>query len=48
MNPLPRGVSALVWSVEDLSPPKEHVLYNFQNEIDRKSWSPYSDKLYGG
>ena len=40
--------AATAWSLEDISPPTEAVLFNFKKEHDLSHWTPYSDKPHGG
>lgn len=39
---------ATAWNLEDISPPKEALLFHFKNEQDLAHWTPYSDKPHGG
>ncbi|GMH29783.1 hypothetical protein Nepgr_031626 [Nepenthes gracilis] len=39
---------ALTWNVEDLMPPSEKYIFNFNSKEELKRWHLYSDSEYGG
>ncbi|KAJ7951456.1 NADH:ubiquinone oxidoreductase intermediate-associated protein 30 [Quillaja saponaria] len=39
---------ALAWNVDDLMPPTERYIFNFNSKEDLKKWHLYSDSEYGG
>lgn len=39
---------ALTWNVEDLMPPTERLIFNFNSREELKKWHLYSDSEYGG
>jgi hypothetical protein len=39
---------ALTWNVEDLMPPTERYIFNFNSKEELKKWHLYSDSEYGG
>ncbi|XP_002529176.2 probable complex I intermediate-associated protein 30 isoform X1 [Ricinus communis] len=39
---------ALTWSAEDLMPPSERLIFNFNSKEELKKWHLYSDSEYGG
>ncbi|PAN28718.1 hypothetical protein GQ55_5G174200 [Panicum hallii var. hallii] len=39
---------ALVWSSDDLIPPSERYIFNFNSKDELKRWHLYSDSEYGG
>ncbi|XP_034208079.1 probable complex I intermediate-associated protein 30 isoform X2 [Prunus dulcis] len=39
---------ALTWNVEDLVPPTERYIFNFNSKDELKKWHLYSDSEYGG
>nr|GEZ04514.1 probable complex I intermediate-associated protein 30 [Tanacetum cinerariifolium] len=39
---------ALTWNIEDLIPPSERFIYNFDSKDELKKWHLYSDSEYGG
>ncbi|XP_058107692.1 probable complex I intermediate-associated protein 30 isoform X2 [Magnolia sinica] len=39
---------ALTWNVEDLIPPSERFVFNFNSKEELKRWHLYSDSEYGG
>ncbi|CAN6707632.1 hypothetical protein ACFX13_025201 [Malus domestica] len=39
---------ALTWNVEDLVPPTERFIFNFNSKDELKKWHLYSDSEYGG
>ena len=39
---------ALTWNVEDLMPPTERLIFNFNSREEVKKWHLYSDSEYGG
>lgn len=39
---------ALTWNVEDLIPPTERYIFNFNSKEELKKWHLYSDSEYGG
>ncbi|KAJ8774129.1 hypothetical protein K2173_009560 [Erythroxylum novogranatense] len=39
---------ALTWNVEDLIPPSEKLIFNFNSKDELKRWHLYSDSEYGG
>ncbi|CAA3014740.1 Hypothetical predicted protein [Olea europaea subsp. europaea] len=39
---------ALVWNAEDLVPPSEKYIFNFNSKEELKRWHLYSDSEYGG
>lgn len=39
---------ALTWNVEDLIPPSERYIFNFNSKEELKRWHLYSDSEYGG
>ncbi|KAI8529731.1 hypothetical protein RHMOL_Rhmol12G0247900 [Rhododendron molle] len=39
---------ALTWNVEDLIPPTERYIFNFNSKEELKRWHLYSDSEYGG
>ncbi|KAG1338863.1 putative complex I intermediate-associated protein 30 [Cocos nucifera] len=39
---------ALAWNVEDLMPPSEKYVFNFNSKEELKRWHLYSDSEYGG
>nr|ACR38688.1 unknown [Zea mays] len=39
---------ALVWSSDDLIPPSERCIFNFNSKDELKRWHLYSDSEYGG
>lgn len=39
---------ALTWNVEDLIPPSERFIFNFNSKEELKKWHLYSDSEYGG
>lgn len=39
---------ALSWNVEDLMPPSERYVFNFNSREELKRWHLYSDSEYGG
>ncbi|KAA8540214.1 hypothetical protein F0562_024223 [Nyssa sinensis] len=39
---------ALTWNVEDLIPPSERYIFNFNSKEELKKWHLYSDSEYGG
>ncbi|PON45129.1 NADH:ubiquinone oxidoreductase intermediate-associated protein [Trema orientale] len=39
---------ALAWNVEDLMPPTERYIFNFNSKEELKRWHLYSDSEYGG
>ncbi|KAK9929489.1 hypothetical protein M0R45_026585 [Rubus argutus] len=39
---------ALTWNVEDLVPPTERYIFNFNSKEEVKKWHLYSDSEYGG
>ncbi|CAO2166254.1 unnamed protein product [Urochloa humidicola] len=39
---------ALVWSSDDLIPPSEKYIFNFNSKDELKRWHLYSDSEYGG
>lgn len=39
---------ALVWSSDDLIPPSERCIFNFNTKDELKRWHLYSDSEYGG
>ncbi|CAK7356467.1 unnamed protein product [Dovyalis caffra] len=41
-------VIALSWNVEDLMPPTERFIFNFNSKEELKNWHLYSDSEYGG
>jgi hypothetical protein len=40
--------AALVWSSDDLIPPSERYIFNFNSKDELKRWHLYSDSEYGG
>nr|DAD24673.1 TPA_asm: hypothetical protein HUJ06_026137 [Nelumbo nucifera] len=38
---------ALTWNVEDLVPPSEKYIFNFNSKEELKRWHLYSDSEYG-
>ncbi|RXH67607.1 hypothetical protein DVH24_027754 [Malus domestica] len=41
-------ILALTWNVEDLVPPTERFIFNFNSKDELKKWHLYSDSEYGG
>lgn len=39
---------ALTWNAEDLIPPSERFIFNFNSKEELKKWHLYSDSEYGG
>ncbi|KAF8401142.1 hypothetical protein HHK36_014446 [Tetracentron sinense] len=39
---------ALTWNAEDLMPPSERFIFNFNSKEELKRWHLYSDSEYGG
>ncbi|CAH9104903.1 unnamed protein product [Cuscuta epithymum] len=39
---------ALTWNLEDLTPPRERLIFNFNSKAELKKWHLYSDSEYGG
>nr|GMC68624.1 probable complex I intermediate-associated protein 30 [Ipomoea batatas] len=39
---------ALTWNLEDLIPPSERYIFNFNSKDELKKWHLYSDSEYGG
>ncbi|XP_077230907.1 putative complex I intermediate-associated protein 30 isoform X2 [Tasmannia lanceolata] len=39
---------ALTWNIEDLMPPSERYVFNFNSKEELKRWHLYSDSEYGG
>ncbi|KAJ9568508.1 hypothetical protein OSB04_004474 [Centaurea solstitialis] len=39
---------ALAWNVDDMLPPSERFIYNFNSKEELKKWHLYSDSEYGG
>ncbi|XP_028104040.1 probable complex I intermediate-associated protein 30 isoform X1 [Camellia sinensis] len=39
---------ALAWNLEDLIPPSERYIFNFNSKEELKKWHLYSDSEYGG
>ncbi|KAF7813992.1 putative complex I intermediate-associated protein 30 [Senna tora] len=39
---------ALAWNVDDLMPPAERYIFNFNSKEELKKWHLYSDSEYGG
>ncbi|XP_054779925.1 probable complex I intermediate-associated protein 30 isoform X1 [Prosopis cineraria] len=39
---------AFTWNVEDLMPPTERYIFNFNSKEELKKWHLYSDSEYGG
>lgn len=39
---------ALTWNVEDLMPPGERYIFNFNSKEELKKWHLYADSEYGG
>lgn len=39
---------ALTWNIDDLIPPSERFIYNFNSKQELKKWHLYSDSEYGG
>ncbi|KAL7238334.1 hypothetical protein ACSBR2_004438 [Camellia fascicularis] len=39
---------ALTWNLEDLVPPSERYIFNFNSKEELKKWHLYSDSEYGG
>ncbi|KAF9623697.1 hypothetical protein IFM89_003842 [Coptis chinensis] len=39
---------ALTWNVDDLMPPSERYIFNFNSKEEVKRWHLYSDSEYGG
>ncbi|KVI06322.1 Galactose-binding domain-like protein [Cynara cardunculus var. scolymus] len=39
---------ALTWNIEDMIPPSERFIYNFNSKEELKKWHLYSDSEYGG
>ncbi|CAH9098734.1 unnamed protein product [Cuscuta europaea] len=39
---------ALTWNLEDLTPPSERYIFNFNSKAELKKWHLYSDSEYGG
>ncbi|KAK3022125.1 hypothetical protein RJ639_045264 [Escallonia herrerae] len=39
---------ALTWNAEDLVPPREKCIFNFNSKEELKKWHLYSDSEYGG
>ncbi|XP_028065767.1 probable complex I intermediate-associated protein 30 isoform X6 [Camellia sinensis] len=39
---------ALTWNLEDLIPPSERYIFNFNSKEELKKWHLYSDSEYGG
>ncbi|XP_072960443.1 probable complex I intermediate-associated protein 30 [Typha angustifolia] len=39
---------ALAWNVEDIMPPSEKYVFNFNSKEELKRWHLYSDSEYGG
>ncbi|KAI3759804.1 hypothetical protein L6452_07873 [Arctium lappa] len=39
---------ALTWNIEDMLPPSERFIYNFNSKEELKKWHLYSDSEYGG
>ncbi|XP_028752123.1 probable complex I intermediate-associated protein 30 [Neltuma alba] len=39
---------AFTWNVEDLMPPAERYIFNFNSKEELKKWHLYSDSEYGG
>lgn len=42
------SILALTWNVEDLVPPTERYIFNFNSKDELKKWHLYSDSEYGG
>ncbi|PQM34783.1 putative complex I intermediate-associated protein 30 [Prunus yedoensis var. nudiflora] len=42
------SILALTWNVEDLVPPTERYIFNFNLKDEPKKWLLYSDSEYGG
>lgn len=42
------SILALTWKVEDLVPPTERYIFNFNSKDELKKWHLYSDSEYGG
>ncbi|KAK9277814.1 hypothetical protein L1049_027370 [Liquidambar formosana] len=41
-------MSSFTWNVEDLMPPSERYIFNFNSKDELKRWHLYSDSEYGG
>ena len=41
-------LAAVVWNSEDLFPPSERFIFNFNSKDEVKKWHLYSDSEYGG
>ncbi|KAG6493990.1 hypothetical protein ZIOFF_049003 [Zingiber officinale] len=41
-------VTALAWNVEDLMPPSEKFVFNFNSKEELKRWHLHSDSEFGG
>lgn len=39
---------AFAWNIEDLMPPSERIIFNFNSKDELKKWHLYSDSEYGG
>lgn len=39
---------AVAWNVDDLMPPAERFIFNFNSKEELKKWHLYSDSEYGG
>lgn len=44
----PLSFVALAWNAEDLIPPSEKYIFNFNSKEEIKKWHLYSDSEYGG
>ena len=43
-----RWTVAITWKVEDLVPPTERCIFNFNSKEELKRWHLYADSEYGG
>lgn len=39
---------ALTWNLEELMPPSERYIFNFNSKEELEKWHLYSDSEYGG
>lgn len=46
--PFNNATVALTWNLEDLMPPSEKLIFNFNSKEELKNWHLYSDSEYGG